>query len=260
MKAHPGDAAAEEPARHLSFERCLNFRDLGGYAGWDGRRLRWRRLFRSMTPEYMTERDLCLARQLDIGLVIDLRGPRFVTSGPLGEPPARRVVLGRRRGWRRSQEERRRLIEAPPEVALPAYLERMAPSFVRAVRVMPGAPGAVLVHCRLGKDRTGILSAVLLKLVGVADADVIADYMASAPFTAPALQLVREAERNNPEDQIHTESRVSNEPPKPEAMEAVLARLEELGGARRFLEERGASPRTLDRLVKKLLEDGYRAE
>lgn len=257
MTAHAQVAAVDEPARIIEFERCFNFRDLGGYAGWDGRRLRWRQVFRSMTPEYMTEGDLQRARQLGITTVIDLRGPRFSSSGPLGDPPARRVAVGRRRPWRPTPEQRQRLMEAPPEESLPTFLERMAPSFVRAAAVIPGSKGGVLIHCRLGKDRTGIFCALLLKLAGVSDADVIDDYMASEPFTAPALELVRQQEAAGREDQIHTESRVSGSPPKREAMVAVLARLEELGGARRFFLERGAAPRTLDRLVAKLL-DGQR--
>jgi len=243
-----------EPQRHFVFERCFGFRDLGGYTGLNGRRLRWRKLFRSMTPEYMTRGDLFRAGQLGIATLIDLRGPRFETSGPLGEPPARRVAVGSRRRWRPTREARRTIMEAPPEESLPIFLERMTPSFVRAAAVISRAKGGVLLHCRLGKDRTGILSALLLKLVGVADADVIADYMASAPFTASALRLVREAEAGNPEDRIHTESRVSGAPPQPEAMAAVLARLEEYGGAHAYFEERGASPRTLSKLVENLLE------
>ena len=83
-----------ETTRHLSFERCFNFRDLGGYATEDGRRVKWRRLFRSMTPQWMTPADVEEAKALGIELVVDLRGPRDDTSGPLGEPPARRIAPG----------------------------------------------------------------------------------------------------------------------------------------------------------------------
>ena len=82
------------PPRIIEFERCFNFRDIGGYAGRDGRRVRWRRLFRSMTPQYMTEADVAKARGLGITLVFDIRGPQ-ATSGPLGEPPAAASSTGR---------------------------------------------------------------------------------------------------------------------------------------------------------------------
>ena len=46
----------------IAFDGCRNFRDLGGYATASGSRVRTRGLFRSMTPEFMTERDLERAR------------------------------------------------------------------------------------------------------------------------------------------------------------------------------------------------------
>src|SRR5688572_29973885 len=76
-----------DETRHLSFERCFNFRDIGGYTTEDGRRVKWRRLFRSMTPQWMTPADVAEARDLGIELVVDLRGPRDDSSGPLGEAP-----------------------------------------------------------------------------------------------------------------------------------------------------------------------------
>src|SRR5215213_5459091 len=81
----PHDRA--EMTRHLSFERCFNFRDIGGYETEDGRRVMWQRLFRSMTPQWMTPADAARARELGIELLIDLRGPRDDNSGPLGESP-----------------------------------------------------------------------------------------------------------------------------------------------------------------------------
>ena len=62
--------------RFITFEACCNFRDLGGYAGLHGRPVRWGRLFRSMTPEYMTESDASRAHGLNISLLVDLRGER----------------------------------------------------------------------------------------------------------------------------------------------------------------------------------------
>jgi hypothetical protein len=165
-----------------------------------------------------------------------------------------RIAVGRSRPYRRLPKDIKRLIEAAPEEALPLYLERMGRNFVRAAAIIVRARGGVLFHCRLGKDRSGLFSAVLLKLLGVSDADVIEDYMATTPFIADALQLVWDAEKANPIDRVQAESRLSREPPKREAMEAVLRRLEEYGGAYAYLLEHGAAPRTLNRLIQRLLE------
>jgi protein-tyrosine phosphatase len=248
-------STATEIDRAIPFERCFNVRDLGGYTGLNGRRVRRHTIYRGMTPEYMTERDLTIARGLGITTVIDLRGRRSVSSGPLGDPPARRVPLGNRRAFRPTVRALEEFRDAPPEVALPLVLERMAPGFKRAIPLIADSEGAVLIHCRLGKDRTGVLSALVLKLLGVDDADVVADYMASAPSSSDALRLVREAEGTAHLVHIPNEARVSREPPSVEGIEAVLRRLEQYGGAYAYFEQHGASRRTMDRLIAKLLKE-----
>ena len=45
--------------------------------------------------------------------------------------------------------------------------------------ILAHAPATTLLHCFIGKDRTGIMSALLLNLVGVSDTDIIDDYIQS---------------------------------------------------------------------------------
>src|SRR5438552_9370655 len=83
-----------EAERFVTFERCLNFRDLGGYAAADGRKVRRGRLYRSMTPQFMTESDVERAIQsLGVRRVLDLRDRPDVDSGPLGRAPNQRHVV-----------------------------------------------------------------------------------------------------------------------------------------------------------------------
>src|SRR5580692_11651495 len=70
MSAPVADA---EPSRRLAFDGCFNFRDLGGYPTADGRRTRWRRLFRADGLSRLTEGDMALLATLGIVTVIDLR-------------------------------------------------------------------------------------------------------------------------------------------------------------------------------------------
>lgn len=239
-------------SRHISFEACFNFRDLGGYRVVDGRRVRWRRLFRSMTPEHMTERDIERARALRIALVIDLRGPDAPGSGPLSLPPSRRLAVaqGRASSWTSAHENVFR--EAPPEMALPMTLERGAVGFAQAVAALAEVSKRnALVHCRLGKDRTGVLSALLLKLFGVSDSDVIADYMYSAAAEGQARRLLQEVGHPPPAN----ESRLAREPASRRAIVALLARVhEQHGTARHYFEETGVPGSALDGLVSDLLE------
>jgi len=59
-------------------------------------------------------------------------------------------------------------------------LDHYADLFAAVFRAMIAAkPGAVLFHCQAGKDRTGIVTALLLSLVGVPDSIIAADYAES---------------------------------------------------------------------------------
>jgi protein-tyrosine phosphatase len=243
-------AGTADPPRIIEFERCFNFRDIGGYAGRDGRRVRWRRLFRSMTPEYMTEADVAKARGLGITLIYDIRGHRF-SSGPLAQPPVRRIAHRPRRYLPWSPESLQRYRELPPEVQLPQVLERLGRSYAKGAAAIADEEGAVLFHCRIGKDRTGVFAALLLKLMGVSDEDVIADYVLSGDAAARARPLVTE----DGDDPTMSESRVVREPAQAHLMELVLERLEKAyGGAHAYLRQHGAPKHKLQRLVERFLE------
>ena len=203
--------------RFQTFEACYNFRDLGGYAGLHGRPVRWGRLFRSMTPEYMTDADSARARGLNIGLVLDLRGERACGSGAVGE---KRLLAAWR--WGRASCARREdlppevkaLMVAPPEVALPQLLQTYGPSFAQAVVAMCDDPGAVtLFHCRLGQlPHRRVQRAAAQKLLRVADADVvIEDYMLTRYFEPEMKQLLSRHE----DDMASREPRVAREPGEP---------------------------------------------
>ncbi len=59
--------------RHVRFEGCFNFRDLGGYRTSDGRRVRPRRLFRADGPHALTDADEVQLAELGVTTIIDLR-------------------------------------------------------------------------------------------------------------------------------------------------------------------------------------------
>ena len=65
---------SEPPARHFNLAGASNFRDLGGYPGRDGRRLRWRRIFRSNHLGHVTDADIDVLRGLDLKRAFDFRG------------------------------------------------------------------------------------------------------------------------------------------------------------------------------------------
>jgi protein-tyrosine phosphatase len=162
-------------------EGCFNFRDLGGYAGSDGRRVRWRRLFRADGLHRLTGADLSALADLGLASVIDLRTTEEVSErGRIGSQQVAYHHLPI-------------LDVLPPREELPTWIDAEfvarrywqmlegggeAVSEVLAILADPAAYPAVF-HCAAGRDRTGIVASLILALLGVSDDDIIADYVLS---------------------------------------------------------------------------------
>jgi protein-tyrosine phosphatase len=244
--------AASDDSRHLSFEACYNFRDIGGYTNAEGRSVRWRRVFRSMTPQWMTPADVVEAQGLGIELIVDLRGPDHETSGPLGDLPARRLNVGFRRSEFRESPDVQTLLDATAVDGLPMIVDLYAGHFATAITAMTQAEGPVLFHCQLGKDRTGILAALTLNLCGIDDEQVIADYMLTEAREPLCRALIA---ANNDVVVPEQGARFVREPVQAEAIQAVLRKVEtQHGGARGFFVAHGVDGDALDAYVERLLD------
>jgi protein-tyrosine phosphatase len=181
--------SAEVSPRRIELEGPANFRDLGGYPAADGRTVRTGRVFRSDSLSYMTDADVrhCVD-VLGLHTVIDLRAGHEVdefSHGPLEATGVRflhRPVI---------DETRREHIvrdpdAPPPELMSPAaiYLmmtERFADRLTEVVRLIADpANHPVVFHCAAGKDRTGIVAALVLGTLGVDDETIVDDYVVTA--------------------------------------------------------------------------------
>jgi protein-tyrosine phosphatase len=169
--------------REYRFSRVFNFRDLGGYPGQDGRPVRWRRLFRSDSLAGLVEDDRAAFDALAIRTVVDLR--RSYELEQQGRVPewnglSYRHMPPDHREWGHSPYQDgadpiRYLADRYRDMA-----EEGAIGLAAAIGVIAeeGTAPAV-IHCVAGKDRTGVLIALTLALLGVADADIDADYTLS---------------------------------------------------------------------------------
>jgi hypothetical protein len=130
------------------------------------------------------------------------------------------------------------------EASYLALIDRHADRFAEAIAAVADAPpGGVLIHCAAGKDRTGLISAMLLELAGVAE-DVIADdYAQSERNLAELLEKwVAEAP-----DQAERSRRVALSSTPRDAMLGVLRDLNvRHGGVRAFLLGAGLPAETAD--------------
>ncbi len=173
----------------------MNFRDLGGYVTADGRQIDWRRLFRADGLTRLTEADRARLIELRVATVIDLRTNEEATQRgrfPVDAVPVRYVDLPltdvlpapeELPDWREGTYVASRYV---------AMVDEGGPMLTRAIEVLAtsGSLPAV-VHCSAGKDRTGVLSALLLAFLGVPDETIAADYALSAAAMEQLLERLR---------------------------------------------------------------------
>ena len=169
-----------EVDRIIALEGAVNFRDLGGYAAGGSTRTRWRTLFRADGLGELTDDDLSVLRALGIRTVIDLRSGSELERGGF-DVDAHPVAFHHFPFIDElpdAQEFDRR-----PGLLGSQYLEmvRDAGGQILAALEVLAAPDALpaVFHCTAGKDRTGVLSAIVLSLLGVDEPTVVADYALS---------------------------------------------------------------------------------
>jgi protein-tyrosine phosphatase len=251
--------------RRHEFEGCFNFRDLGGWRTNDGATVRWGRLFRADACHLMSEADVVRARdELALRTMIDLRNDEEIAFGGIGalsDIVARHhAPLSRRRGL--SPVEIATLTQAPadsdrsPEVLAEMYLGILDRSSDLIVDVMStfakdDALPAVF-FCAAGKDRTGVLSAVVLGSLGVRDEDIVEDYFLTGESIESIIGRFAAVE-GSPD--MYRDLPASHFAPLAETMQLVIAGVRErYGSFASYLIDNGLSARSLDRLGAALLE------
>lgn len=169
-----------EALRHVTFDRLHNFRDFGGYPAAGGRRVRWGRLYRSDSLGKLRGDDLARFSALGLRTVIDLRYPWEADAG--GRVPAGFGLAYHSCSIEHRPYDQAALAEVVDPVRFLAdrYAEVAADGAAeisQALQVVAAADSAPLViHCASGKDRTGMVAALVLSLLGVAEDDIAADY------------------------------------------------------------------------------------
>jgi len=247
--------------RHIHFESVPNFRDLGGYRTHDGRTVAWRRLFRSAALHRMKDRDIArLKEEISPRAVIDLRSPRDPETDPevllLKEIGARYCAIPFST-WPWPGPSTGPDGSANATSMGEIYLYRISEQpfgrrLVDALEIIAERDNHPLVfHCSAGKDRTGVLAAMVLAVMGVVDEDVVEDYTLSAPL----MKDIRDRMTSDPE----TAQGVKDLPDfqweaSAESMVVFLSLLRrEYGSADSYLKANGARSSLVDRLQGALL-------
>lgn len=182
MNEHPSSAT---PSRRIHLDGPVNFRDLGGYRTTGGSSVRWREVYRADALHEMSDRDAGIVfEDLGVGLVLDLRSERevdLVGIGPVGSSGATWIHLSVIDETQPAQQSWQALLEdVPMHVRYGRVLSQAGPRFVEALELIAENSTPLVFHCTAGKDRTGILAALLLSALGVPDTEVVGDYAATS--------------------------------------------------------------------------------
>jgi hypothetical protein len=249
------EKTGEPQERLVALAGACNFRDLGGYLAASGQITRWGRLFRSDALHELTAADMDILQRLGLSGVIDLR-----TAAELDRTGPAPMAAGSFRYLHVSvlPEEGGESAAAPvgPEDDLAErylwYLDVGRGALVAALQMIAEPTSHPLVfHCTAGKDRTGVLAALVLDLVGVDRSSVVDDYALTATrMPCIVARLRRDPLVGERVDQIPA-SRLSV---GPDTMERFLDGLHHRhGGARGWALDSGVSSAELDRLSSSFL-------
>jgi len=253
------DEIANHPRRLIGLEAVHNFRDLGGYPTAGGRSTKWRTLFRSDGLYRLRGAD-DMSRVMQLGLksVIDLRTEREQREQGIFPTDDIEVTFHHLSivdvTWSDTETP-----EFDDEVEFLVWgyrdmLEIGSSRFADAMHVLAQTEALPAVfHCAAGKDRTGVLAALLLSSLGVDDAHICADY----GLTQDAMQrTIAWSKVHRPE----LAERYATIPKAylaadPRAMQIILTELaQQHGSVRNYVREIGVADATVEALGNLLLE------
>lgn len=245
------------PERHLAWDGCLNVRDLGGHPTEDGGETRFGSIVRADSVRQLSEQGWTALTDYGVSLIVDLRMDAERAEDPAEETPVKVAHLpffdeDDEEAWR---EVDAASLAAPDPVAgtrdvYLIFLERFRKNVAAVLRAIAEAPeGAIVIHCAGGKDRTGLVIAFLLKIAGVSDEDVAADYAISEERLKPRHdRWLAEAETEEERERLR---RITVTP-----RDSILAVLHELerryGSIEGYLKAGGLSDEDLERLRARL--------
>jgi protein-tyrosine phosphatase len=192
--------------RKLGMQGTPNFRDYGGYRTTTGQSVKWGYLYRSGQLSSLTGQDLALLESLGLDLLCDFRREEEQLNAPNRLPldnAPRTLSLpitpgsnadffeqaGSGFGGRQAMYDF--MLEINRDFAL-AQTDVYSRMFAEVLAV---DDAKFLVHCAAGKDRTGFAAALVLLALGVPEDVVLKDYLMSARYFKPELELERIQEK-----------------------------------------------------------------
>lgn len=241
----------EHADRRLNWDGLINARELGGYVTREGRVTRWKSLVRTDDLVFLSDDGRAALRAYGIRTIVDLRYPRELDAHPspfAGQPHFHHLSL---LDEAHREEEDRVFAVSRLQWHLLVFDERVE-KMAAVMRTLAQAPeGGALFHCHAGKDRTGIVAALLLDLAGVPHDVIAGDYSLSNEYLKPRHD---EWLTRVPEDKREWALGLMVCPP--DVMLAALNHLQSrYGGTAGYLQSIGLHKDEVDALRRRIVED-----
>lgn len=236
------------PQRHLRFAGTFNFRDAGGYPVQGGGITRWRTLFRSDSPHRLSAADRCSLIQSGLRTAVDLRQASELTEAPNVFAAATQITFCHLP----LLSDRPTMPEDLPALVdiYRAILDDRGDQ-IRDVLSALAAPQGLpaVVNCTAGKDRTGLIVALVLGLAGVPEETIVADYALSGACLAGAFD--DEARRRAEEQGLSFDLLMRCDP---DYMRETLEHLRvRYGGIESYVRATGVGGQEIDRLRRSIV-------
>ena len=214
--------------RRIGLKNLYNFRDLGGYPGNDGRITSWNRLYRSDCPSDLSKDEWQAFDELGIRTLIDLRSTFEASENPVNVPEGFQYLdchfFYEEEGADLKGKAGKKFMESLSldyRVMTENSIARIA--YILTVISHSLEKGNTVFFCTAGKDRTGIIAAEILRICGVCDEDIIADYAVTEIYNE---EIIRSRIASIPKEileNVSAETMAKAASSKPEIMREYLA-------------------------------------
>lgn len=164
----------------------MNTRDLGGYDTVEGNKTLYDRIYRSDRQEYPCDEDISFLLGNDIKTIIDMRTEQDTIIKPSGF----RNLTGFM--YYNIPIKEGSNIPGSVETVLGSYIDiACSDNMCKVFEIIADADSGVMFNCSSGKDRSGVVSAIILMLCGVNENDVISDYMLTKEYNRERFDLLK---------------------------------------------------------------------
>jgi protein tyrosine/serine phosphatase len=242
-------------SRDLVWDGLLNVRDLGGHPTEDGGETRYDSVIRADSVRRLSDKGWAALVDYGVKTIIDLRTNDELAADPPVELPVEVLHIPffetDRDDWKELEASFEAIERSAPDVPTATreiymiFLEHFDRNVAAAIRAIANAPeGGVVIHCAGGKDRTGLLTALLLHVAGVDVDEIAADYALSEERLRPRHEeWFAEAET---EEDLERLKRMAQTPV--ESIKGVFDELERrYGSVEGYLRQAGLTEDELDR-------------